>query len=350
MLVHMVKIPLALALALALVVGCGPAVTVPSAAPSATPTRSAPSPTPTATPTRTAAPLPSPSPSGSPIPLPTNAQLAAAGNGVVWMLVAVTHLFRSTDRGETWTERAPPPLSANVEIAFVSDTDGWAAQIGSPATQCQSQSVAIWHTTDGALTWQRLDGSGIADAQCKTGLAFVDAQHGFLSAYDPNSAPVIYRTADGGKTWAASSRLPDPPGFTTAPGGFTLRPGPVADFGSALFVYAVGQSNGTEKTYVFRSSDGAASWTYASTAPDDHEAVTFVTPARWLQIAPPQPEETTDNGASWHAFATDYMQAAPISPQIVFADADTGYATVRGDLTRTTDGGAHWTALKTPGT
>ena len=33
-----------------------------------------------------------------------------------------------------------------------------------------------------------------------------------------------------------------------------------------------------------------------------------------------------------------------------FGDATTGYATVRGSLQRTTDGGAHWTAIKTPGT
>jgi photosystem II stability/assembly factor-like uncharacterized protein len=34
----------------------------------------------------------------------------------------------------------------------------------------------------------------------------------------------------------------------------------------------------------------------------------------------------------------------------VFGDANVGYATVRGSIQRTTDGGAHWTAIKTPGT
>jgi photosystem II stability/assembly factor-like uncharacterized protein len=77
----------------------------------------------------------------------------------------------------------------------------------------------------------------------------------------------------------------------------------------------------------------------------------FVSATRWLQIGTPsQSQETTDAGASWHAFATDYQQAAPVNPQIVFGDASTGYATVRGSIQRTTDGGAHWTAVKTPGT
>lgn len=339
------------ALALVFAAACAPAASSPTASPSASVATVSPTatPTPSAPPSQTAA--PSPSPSGTPIPLPTSAQVAAAGNGVVWMLVGGTHLFRSADRGDTWTARPLPSGNVSPDIAFVSDPEGWAAQRGSPATQCQSQSVTVWHTTDGASSWQKLDASGIADAQCKTALVFVDSQRGFLSAFDENSASVIIRTSDGGKTWAASARLPDPPGFTTAPAGFTLRPGPVADFGSALFTYAVALANGQEKTYVFRSGDAGASWTFASTAPVDREAVIFLTPTRWLQISTPQASrETTDAGASWHAFTTDYQQAAPVSPQIVFGDANTGYATVRGSLQRTTDGGAHWTTIKTPGT
>ena len=34
----------------------------------------------------------------------------------------------------------------------------------------------------------------------------------------------------------------------------------------------------------------------------------------------------------------------------VFGDASVGYATVRGAIQRTTDGGAHWITIKTPGT
>jgi photosystem II stability/assembly factor-like uncharacterized protein len=60
--------------------------------------------------------------------------------------------------------------------------------------------------------------------------------------------------------------------------------------------------------------------------------------------------ETTDGGASWHAYTSDYSQAAPIAPEVVFGDANVGYATVRGEIQRTTDGGARWSKIKTPGT
>ena len=192
--------------------------------------------------------------------------------------------------------------------------------------------------------------SGLVGGPCKSGLTFADPQVGFLSARDPNSAPVIYRTADGGRTWGASRPLPDPPGFTTRAGG-ALQPGRVRVVGATLLVAASGDTGGRLATYAFRSVDGGSTWSYVATIPDGGGAFTFVSAARWLQIgAPGSSKETTDGGTTWHAFTTDYSQAAPIAPDIVFGDPLVGYATVRGAIQRTVDGGAHWTTIKTPGT
>ena len=68
------------------------------------------------------------------------------------------------------------------------------------------------------------------------------------------------------------------------------------------------------------------------------------------QIVPSDSRETTDGGKTWHFYASDYQQAAPVAPQIVFGDANVGYATARGAIQRTIDGGAHLTSIKTPGT
>ena len=77
----------------------------------------------------------------------------------------------------------------------------------------------------------------------------------------------------------------------------------------------------------------------------------LVTATRWLFIGPPgKSQETTDAGATWHAFTTDYSQGAPLAPLVYFADAEVGYATVRGSIQRTVDGGAHWELIETPGT
>jgi len=108
---------------------------------------------------------------------------------------------------------------------------------------------------------------------------------------------------------------------------------------------------GQLQRYVFLSTDGGASWTYVSTVPGSEGPTAFVTASRWIQLNPPgQSMETSDGGASWHPYTTDYGQAAAVGPDIVFGDASVGYATVRGAIQRTTDGGAHWTQIKAPGT
>jgi len=338
-------------LSVLLAIGLTACAAQPAASPSPSATVAVASPTPTSAPTVTRTPAPSPTPTL--IPLPSFADLSAPSGTVVWAFVAGTRLFRSTDRGDTWTERPLPPQPVNGAVAFIDDHEGWFASLATPATQCATQLLALTHTTDAGSTWQTVTPAGIPAEQCKDSLIFSDAQHGSLDAFDPNTPPVIYRTADGGRSWAAS-RLPDPPGFVTRPAGFTLRPGVVRTFGATRLIEATGLTEDQQppqRRYVFASTDDGATWTYRVTAPDPDSSVVFVTESRWFQLsAGAMPKETTDGGVTWHAFVTTYQQAAPIAPAIVFGDAQIGYATVRGTIQRTADGGAHWTSIRTPGT
>ena len=330
------------------------ACTAPPSASSATTAPPSASTTPAATPTA------SPPPTvATPIALPSTAQLGAPSGTVVWAFVADSRLFRSTDRGDTWQDRtAALPGYPNRQIAFISDTDGWLAIFSSVATSCQNQSVGITHTTDGGGRWDPLviaaiepppEPPGTGGARCKERLVSVDAQRGFLSASGPNSNPVIYRTTNGGRTWSASNLLPAPPGFTIMPSDAFLRAGRVHAFGGTLLVLV--RTSDQSGSYAYHSVDGGATWSYLATIPAGEGALTFVTATRWLQVGTPSSSrETTDGGATWHAYTTDYSQAAPIAPEIVFADPQVGYATVRGTIQRTVDGGAHWTLIRTPGT
>jgi photosystem II stability/assembly factor-like uncharacterized protein len=287
----------------------------------------------------------------NPIVLPGSAQLSVPSSEVVWVLMDDQYLYRSTDRGTTWVQRPMPPAKALPlpEISFVNGVEGWLST-GGYVSDCSANHTDIWHTTDGGSTWALLGSRGIEASRCKQGLSFVDALHGFLGAWDESHAPLIYRTSDGGMTWSASQPLPDPPGITHGAGA-TVHTGLVQEFGSTLLVPDYGNNGTTSIQTVFHSTDGGATWIYLATAPQSAGDLAFVSTSRWLQlIAPGQSIETTDSGATWHSSASDYSQAAPIAPQIVFGDTMVGYATVRGEIRRTVDGGLHWTDIKTPGT
>ena len=309
------------------------------------------SPTPSSTAVATTAapsvtPRASPTASPPPIPLPTFAQVSAPSGTVVWVLVAGSRLFRSSDRGATWAERSLPAGVRNAEIAFADDTNGLLLSVANPAADCQSQALAIRKTADGAASWPQAAAGGIAAAMCKRGLASGDTTHAFLTTTSPNSGSLVYRTADAGTTWTASAPLPIPANLATQGALFVSITDRPRAFGSIVLV--AGGAGQTKD--IFRSTDGGATFAYASTVAAEG-TVAYVTATRWLQLAPPSSSmETTDGGATWHAYTTDYSQGAPVAPDVVFGDASVGYATVRGEIQRTTDGGAHWTGIKTPGT
>jgi photosystem II stability/assembly factor-like uncharacterized protein len=240
-----------------------------------------------------------------------------------------------------------PPGLVSTEISFADDTRGLLLNTGNAATDCQTQTVSLGRTVDGAASWQQLPQTGVADAMCKRGLTSADATHAFLVASKPGSPPLMYRTADGGASWTASTPFPIPPNLAGQGTSITITGRPRA-FGSLVLVDGAG---GQQTKDVFRSTDGGATFSYASTVPTFEGTVAYITATRWLQIATPSSSmETTDGGATWHAYTTDYSQAAPVAPEIVFGDAQVGYATVRGSIQKTVDGGAHWTTIKTPGT
>jgi photosystem II stability/assembly factor-like uncharacterized protein len=105
-----------------------------------------------------------------------------------------------------------------------------------------------------------------------------------------------------------------------------------------------------ETEYVFRPVDDGASWSYLVTVGSGPVGVTFVTLSRWLKLSNDGTGmETTDSGKTWHSYPNGYQNAAGVASTFIFGAPLVGYGTVRGGISRTVDGGLHWTSIKTPG-
>src|SRR5438445_1163521 len=231
-----------------------------------------PTPSPTASPTATAtqSPTSSPTPSPSPIVLPSIAQLSAPSGTVVWALVAGTHLFRSTTRGDSWEERALPHAPNPQSFAFVSEREGFLLIAGDPGTLCGSVNAEIWRTSDGAATWQKLQAAGINDP-CKSDISAASPSQAFVVGLDQNKSAVVYRTQDGGLTWQVSKALPNPP----VPYTLDVYPRRVQAFGpTSLMAVTVIR---TLDRYIYRSTHRGANWNRIKPPPPRDVCIAFVT-------------------------------------------------------------------------
>jgi photosystem II stability/assembly factor-like uncharacterized protein len=180
-----------------------------------------------------------------------------------WSFTPGKGVFKSTDGGKTWTNiglRAAPyiggvivaPRQPNVVLVAAQGRGG---RGGAAAASQDGEERGVYRTTDGGQTWARvLPATGAADAS-DLYYDFSDPQIIFASLATAGNG--IYKSTDGGITWQpiVGRGLPDGvriAGFAVASGTHGMR------------VYAVtgtGGRAGTAGRGLYRSDDGGQTWT-----------------------------------------------------------------------------------------
>ncbi len=307
----------------------------------------------TGTPRSTSTPRPRPTPG------PPYQRLSPAAGKVVWAVAPEGNeaaLWVSRDAGDRWERRGLSPTAETTlipSVRFFDDREGWLWALSQPTTMCGSQPVTLWHTIDGAVSWERLP-TGAISGRCKDALTFVDSLHGFATAYSPMEGGFLYRTEDGGHSWTRLAPLPLPPvaeRSSTIPEGMRLSG--VQAAGGRLHVAAHGYSH----LYLYESTDAGGSWSYLMRLPGNVRPQTasvslgVIDERTWVIRDPDleSPLMTTDGGASWQPGAPELQLAGLANPRVAYSNDQVAYLSASGVLRRTLDGGATWTDIPFPG-
>ncbi len=175
-----------------------------------------------------------------------DASFVDANNG--WAVGESGCFAKTTDGGNTWSYRSLPLFTGNgltnfrptlYQVQFINTNVGYA--VGSNA--------ALLKTTDGGNTWTYINGPlGPLSSSGKAiyNLFFFDVNNGWIVGDAPNtSSAFVYKTTDGGMTWAAATNVPviNTPFFGI-------------DFSDPNTGYICGQSG-----KVIRTTDGGNNWT-----------------------------------------------------------------------------------------
>jgi photosystem II stability/assembly factor-like uncharacterized protein len=236
-----------------------------------------------------------------------------------WALIG-PRLYRAEAAGRSWRDISPVDSSESkiLAVTFPDAQEGWVLSRGLENTQPGRYTLA--HTIDAGLNWDSASlqlGLPVAGTPPESAfyLHFIDAETGWLAIKHVSgsnfSVGSLYKTTDGGNTWAQLSiPIGEPVYFVTGDVGWTA-----------------GGAAGDE---LYRTSDGGATWQVQEVAPGSdrgnaarfYRLPTFRNAQEGLLpvLAATEPAQmelyaTHDGGQSWELAAK-----APVSEVATSAD------------------------------
>jgi len=195
-----------------------------------------------------------------------------------------------------------------------------------------SEWVAVYATSDGGQTWEQRfthtpggEDPSLPAGGIKSGFAFLDPLNGWITGSEPvNDFVYLYRTTDGGTTWAhqpcdIADADPDamynsfPPIFVSETEGFL----PLQTF----------LMDGTAQTIVCKTTDGGQTWQSVSSAPIQGYVFDFVDGQNGWILGETALFRSTDSATTWEDLSSS-LPAGYTALSLDFVDAQAGWLLV----------------------
>ena len=268
---------------------------------------------------------------------PQSIQFFDKDNGFIVVVEGATDLvYRTADGGAHWQPVGLPGPGSGV-ITFRDRGHGWVlVSLGSGT----DQTVNLYDTGDGGMTWQRLPDPppDLAGA-----ITFRGPSEGWSgSKSDP--IPHVYSSSDGGRSWDRHD-LPMPAGGV--PAGAIANVDLLPGIGVVAFIDAL---RGDQ--YALTSFDGGTSWTNVQPRPSGNTfgSLDFQDTFHWWAIDRGILYKSSDAGQTWTETSAQLDGAFVYIPHVL--DPRHAWAPVLGTkgtgLALTSDGGLHWTRAGVP--
>jgi photosystem II stability/assembly factor-like uncharacterized protein len=259
-------------------------------------------------------------------------------------------LYNTRDAGKTWASVKVPFSGGSLQ--FLDEMNGWDLF----ASDCGAGSCggSLYQTSDGGTTWKELikiDQNSINRpnslplAGDKTGVAFADLAHGWVTGIEPmDNYAWLFATQDGGRAWQHQT-LTLPPGY--APAQLAIEPPHFFSPQEGLLPVNIFSGNIMSRIF-YATLDGGRTW--KPSAPAGVSGVYSFISMQDIWVWDGQTlASTQDGGKTWSTVKTNVDLSQTIT-QMDFVTKDTGWAIAMGadgrvQIFETQDGGRTWISL-----
>ena len=169
---------------------------------------------------------------------------------------------RTTDGGNFWESGLVATGDSTLDLTNISAVSATTAWVGAVSPVPGVGGGGVWKTSDGGVVWTRQNPSGYTTPDSFFNVVHFWNENVGITQGDPiNGEFEVYRTTDGGTTWAAvpAAALPDP-----GASEYGYNGGNVAAGNSFWFV--------TNQGKLYRTTDTGISWTKLNTPISDFSA------------------------------------------------------------------------------